>query len=93
MFRILIGVFSVIVRLRAIAPLMALLRSVPGQFWTSSRKFEQGFMDIFSRRFRSKRVHSNIVYNEYIADKEHVHMNSTKWSTLAEFVGYLVCYL
>jgi hypothetical protein len=29
------------------------------------------------------------VYNEYIQDKNHVHMNSTRWLTLTEFVKYL----
>ena len=29
------------------------------------------------------------VYNEFIADRHHVHMNSTKWLTLSEFVKYL----
>lgn len=31
----------------------------------------------------------NIVYNEYIQDKEHVHMNGTQWSSLTQFVKYL----
>lgn len=35
------------------------------------------------------RVHANIVYNEYVADKEHLHMNSTKWETLTGFIKYL----
>lgn len=30
-----------------------------------------------------------MVYNEFIADRNHVHMNSTKWYTLTEFVKYL----
>jgi DNA/RNA-binding protein KIN17 len=29
------------------------------------------------------------VYNEYIQDKHHIHMNSTKWVTLSEFIKYL----
>ena len=29
------------------------------------------------------------MYKEYIADKHHVHMNSTMWATLTEFVQYL----
>ena len=29
------------------------------------------------------------IYNEYIAHKEHVHMNSTRWETLTGFVMYL----
>jgi DNA/RNA-binding protein KIN17 len=29
------------------------------------------------------------VYQEYIADKQHIHMNSTRWVTLTEFVKHL----
>jgi DNA/RNA-binding protein KIN17 len=29
------------------------------------------------------------VYQEYIADKQHVHMNSTRWETLTGFIMYL----
>lgn len=54
-----------------------------------SEQFHQGFMKLLSRRFNTRRVHSNIVYQEYIADKEHLHMNATKWVTLTEFVKYL----
>jgi DNA/RNA-binding protein KIN17 len=34
-----------------------------------SEQFHQGFMKLLSRRFNTRRVHSNIVYQEYIADK------------------------
>lgn len=34
-------------------------------------------------------MHANVVYNEYIGDKEHLHMNATKWETLTGFVKYL----
>jgi DNA/RNA-binding protein KIN17 len=34
-------------------------------------------------------MRANMVYNEYIADKLHVHMNSTQWTTLGTFVQYL----
>lgn len=37
----------------------------------------------------TKRVHNNIVYNEYISHREHVHMNSTKWETLTDFTKWL----
>jgi DNA/RNA-binding protein KIN17 len=46
-------------------------------------------MDIIKRRYRNKKVHANIVYNEYIQDRDHTHMNSTKWVTLTGFVTYL----
>jgi hypothetical protein len=29
------------------------------------------------------------VYNEFIQDKHHIHMNSTKWLTLTEYVKFL----
>lgn len=40
-------------------------------------------------RFGTTRVMANLVYQEYISDKQHVHMNATKWSSLTEFVKYL----
>jgi DNA/RNA-binding protein KIN17 len=40
-------------------------------------------------RFGTKRVRANQVYQEYIADKHHLHMNSTRWVTLTEFVKHL----
>uniref|UniRef100_A0A0N5ARA0 Kin17_mid domain-containing protein n=1 Tax=Syphacia muris TaxID=451379 RepID=A0A0N5ARA0_9BILA len=39
--------------------------------------------------FGTKRVLANEVYQEYIRDKMHVHMNSTVWHTLTNFVQYL----
>lgn len=32
---------------------------------------------------------ANRVYQEYIADKSHLHMNATRWVTLTEFVKHL----
>jgi hypothetical protein len=34
-------------------------------------------------------VSAKNVYNEFIADRHHIHMNSTKWLTLTEFVKHL----
>ncbi|XP_013381345.1 DNA/RNA-binding protein KIN17 [Lingula anatina] len=62
----------------------------PDQFLdTFSKEFEDGYLEVLKRRFGTKRVHCNIVYQEYIADREHVHMNSTQWETLTEFVKHL----
>ena len=38
---------------------------------------------------RNSRVAANVVYNEFIANKQHTHMNSTRWTSLTEFVKYL----
>jgi DNA/RNA-binding protein KIN17 len=40
-------------------------------------------------RYNTKRIRANQVYQEYIQDKNHIHMNSTKWVSLTEFVKYL----
>jgi len=61
-----------------------------GKFLSSySREFELGFTMILKRQFNEKRVHSNVVYQQYIGDKEHVHMNSTCWVTLTSFIKHL----
>ncbi|XP_075250922.1 DNA/RNA-binding protein KIN17-like [Convolutriloba macropyga] len=54
-----------------------------------SEEFLSDFMDLLRRRFGTKRVHNNQVYNEYIQFKEHIHMNSTKWVTLTAFTKWL----
>lgn len=56
---------------------------------TFSKDFEDGYCELLRRRFGTKRVHANIVYQEYIADRDHVHMNSTMWETLTDFVKWL----
>ncbi|KAF8816568.1 zinc finger protein RTS2 [Phlegmacium glaucopus] len=54
-----------------------------------SNQFQSEFVSLLSRRFGTKRVRANQVYQEYIADKSHLHMNSTRWVTLTEFVKHL----
>lgn len=54
-----------------------------------SDEFKNEFLELLSRRFGTKRVHNNIVYNEYISDREHIHMNSTQWETLTDFTKWL----
>lgn len=48
-----------------------------------------GYLELLRRRFGTKRVNCNIVYQEYIAFREHIHMNSTQWETLTEFIKWL----
>ncbi|KAF8524276.1 domain of Kin17 curved DNA-binding protein-domain-containing protein [Hysterangium stoloniferum] len=54
-----------------------------------SSQFQSEFVALLSRRFGTKRVKANNVYQEYIADKSHLHMNATRWVTLTEFVKHL----
>jgi len=62
----------------------------PGKYLHSySRDFEKAFNDILRRQYNEKRVQANVVYQQYISDKQHVHMNSTCWVTLTSFVRHL----
>ncbi|XP_010501156.1 PREDICTED: DNA/RNA-binding protein KIN17-like [Camelina sativa] len=54
-----------------------------------SEEFEQTFLDLMRRSHRFSRIAATVVYNEYINDRHHVHMNSTEWATLTEFIKYL----
>uniref|UniRef100_A0A3Q3AT83 DNA/RNA-binding protein KIN17 n=1 Tax=Kryptolebias marmoratus TaxID=37003 RepID=A0A3Q3AT83_KRYMA len=54
-----------------------------------SNEFKSDFVELLRRRFGTKRVHNNIVYNEYISHREHIHMNSTQWETLTDFTKWL----
>ncbi|KIJ64589.1 hypothetical protein HYDPIDRAFT_175530 [Hydnomerulius pinastri MD-312] len=54
-----------------------------------SSQFQHDFVQLLSRRFGTKRVFANRVYQEFIQDKSHLHMNATRWVTLTEFVKHL----
>jgi len=54
-----------------------------------SREFEVAYLETLRRRHGTQRMNANNVYQEVIQDKNHIHMNSTKWATLTDFVQYL----
>ena len=54
-----------------------------------SQEFERDFMNLLKRCHGTKRVKAHKVYNAYIADKEHIHMNATKWESLTGFIHSL----
>lgn len=69
---------------------MLIVAENPNRFLSEySSEFLKGFMHLFRTRFGSKRVFANQVYQEYIKDRYHMHMNSTKWLTLGSFVAWL----
>ena len=43
-----------------------------------SREFEKTFLQHFRTAHKHSRIAANVIYNEFIADRHHVHMNSTK---------------
>jgi len=62
----------------------------PGRYLAGySKDFEKGFNDILRRQYNEKRVLANAVYQQYISDKNHVHMNSTCWVTLTSYCRHL----
>ncbi|XP_036144211.1 DNA/RNA-binding protein KIN17-like [Monomorium pharaonis] len=54
-----------------------------------SQEFLHGYVNLLKRQFGTRRVPANRVYQEYISDKGHIHMNATKWLTLTAFVKWL----
>jgi len=50
-----------------------------------SNQFQRDFLQLLRTSHGEKKVHLNHFYQEYIANKEHVHMNSTKWPSLTEW--------
>ncbi|RMZ91977.1 hypothetical protein DV736_g773, partial [Chaetothyriales sp. CBS 134916] len=54
-----------------------------------SRQFERDFLQLLRTGHGEKKVNLNHFYQEYIANKEHIHMNSTKWPSLTEFAKHL----
>lgn len=54
-----------------------------------SNDFMRDFMQLLRTGHGEKQVHINQFYQEYIGNKEHVHMNATKWPSLTEFAKHL----
>jgi len=54
-----------------------------------SKDFEDGYLYLLKRCHGTKRVYANAIYQDYIHERDHIHMNSTKWLTLTEFVQHL----
>ncbi|CAF4772494.1 unnamed protein product [Rotaria sp. Silwood1] len=54
-----------------------------------SNEFHSGFFSTLRRSFGTKRVLANTVYCEYIKDRDHIHMNATRWVALAGYVRWL----
>lgn len=54
-----------------------------------SRDFQHDFIQLLRTSHNTKPVLINHFYQQYIADKEHIHMNSTRWPSLTEFAKHL----
>ena len=54
-----------------------------------SGEFLKDFLHLLKTRFGTKRVFANQVYQEYIKDRNHLHMNATRWVTLSGLVKWM----
>ncbi|KAF5005625.1 hypothetical protein FDECE_7947 [Fusarium decemcellulare] len=54
-----------------------------------SNQFQRDFIQLLRTSHGEKQVHINQFYQQVIAAKDHIHMNSTKWPSLTEFAKYL----
>jgi len=54
-----------------------------------SHEFHSGFFSTLRRSFGTKRILANTVYCEYIKERDHIHMNATRWVALAGYVRWL----
>ncbi|MEN2498404.1 MAG: hypothetical protein MHMPM18_002699 [Marteilia pararefringens] len=54
-----------------------------------SEEFRKSFVDLMRMSYPNKTVSANIIYKDFISDRSHVHMNSTKWTTLTDFCKFL----
>lgn len=52
-------------------------------------RFEQDFLRLLRTSHGENRIDAHRLYQEYIRDRHHVHMNSTRWLLLTQFVAYL----
>ena len=54
-----------------------------------SNQFQRDFLQLLRTSHGEKKININHFYQEYIANKLHVHMNATRWSSLTDFAKYL----
>ena len=54
-----------------------------------SQQFQRDFLQLLRTSHTTKSVHINHFYQQYIADKQHIHMNATRWPSLTEFAKHL----
>ncbi|KAK5961737.1 Rts2p PWA37_001110 [Arxiozyma heterogenica] len=54
-----------------------------------SKLFESSFLSLLKLSHGEKWIEANRFYNKFIQDKNHIHMNSTCFKSLSQFIKYL----
>ncbi|KAI7867907.1 domain of Kin17 curved DNA-binding protein-domain-containing protein [Mucor mucedo] len=61
-----------------------LVTANPGRyFYNFLDEFKKEIRNLLSRRHGTKRVFASKMYQKYIAHKEHIHVNATRWNSLS----------
>ncbi|KAI5957668.1 hypothetical protein KGF57_002934 [Candida theae] len=56
---------------------------------TYSHQFQTDFLNLLRVSHGTKSINANRFYQEYIRQRDHVHMNVTRWKSLTSFVKHL----
>ncbi|KAI0540518.1 domain of Kin17 curved DNA-binding protein-domain-containing protein [Xylaria digitata] len=54
-----------------------------------SAQFQSDFLKLLRTSHGEKSVHANRFYQTYIVERNHVHLNATRWRSLTEFTKFL----
>ena len=54
-----------------------------------SNQFQRDFLQLLRTSHGEKKININHFYQEYISNKEHIHMNATRWPSLTEYAKHL----
>ena len=54
-----------------------------------SSQFQRDFLLLLRTAHGTKSINVNHFYQDYISNKEHIHMNATRWPSLTEFAKFL----
>ncbi|KAI3397899.1 hypothetical protein diail_10068 [Diaporthe ilicicola] len=54
-----------------------------------SQQFRSDFLNLLRLNHREKSIQINRFYQTYIADRNHIHLNATRWHSLTDFAKWL----
>lgn len=69
--------------------MLSISQNSRGKIEEYSKMFSSDFVRLLRSSHGEKKINANRFYQEYIANKDHIHMNATKWTSLSDFVRYL----
>ncbi|SCU85570.1 LAFA_0D16446g1_1 [Lachancea sp. 'fantastica'] len=61
----------------------------PQDLHNYSEQFEKDFLRLLRLSHGEKKIEANKFYNEFIQDRDHIHMNATRFTSLTKFILHL----